>query len=63
MTTALVTGGARGIGLEVAHQLAKDGWRVLLGVRDLAKGQAAAKAMVGDVAAVEVDVSSPSSVE
>ncbi len=39
---ALVTGANRGIGVEVCRQLAARGWRVLLGARDLAKGQAAA---------------------
>ncbi|MFN8530579.1 MAG: SDR family oxidoreductase [Anaerolineae bacterium] len=39
---ALVTGGNRGIGLEVCRQLAQQGTTVLLGSRDLAKGQAAA---------------------
>ena len=39
---ALVTGGNRGIGLEICRQLAKLGIRVLLGSRDSAKGAAAA---------------------
>jgi NAD(P)-dependent dehydrogenase (short-subunit alcohol dehydrogenase family) len=36
--TALVTGGNRGIGLEVCRQLARRGLRVLLGARDPALG-------------------------
>lgn len=40
---ALVTGANRGIGLEVAHQLGHKGFTVLLGSRDLAKGEEAAK--------------------
>lgn len=39
---ALVTGANRGIGLEVCRQLAQRGYTVLLGSRDLVKGQAAA---------------------
>ena len=35
---ALVSGGNRGIGREVAHQLAGQGYRVVIGSRDLAKG-------------------------
>ncbi|TMM05441.1 MAG: SDR family NAD(P)-dependent oxidoreductase [Actinobacteria bacterium] len=40
---ALVTGGNRGIGLEVGRQLAELGYTVVLGARDLAKGEAAAR--------------------
>jgi NAD(P)-dependent dehydrogenase (short-subunit alcohol dehydrogenase family) len=39
---AVVTGANRGIGREVARQLAGSGYRVVLGSRDLAKGQQAA---------------------
>lgn len=60
--TALVTGGARGIGREVARQLARDGVRVLLGVRDLRRGEEAAAGMEGEVAAVELDVASEASI-
>ena len=40
-STALVTGGNRGIGLEVVRQLVALGHNVVLGSRDLARGQAA----------------------
>lgn len=45
---AVVTGANRGIGLEVARQLAAGGDTVVLGARDLAKGAAAADKLVAD---------------
>src|SRR5438128_4897472 len=56
---ALVTGGNRGIGLEVCRQLAQRGYKVLLGTRDQAKGQAAARKISGDVEVIVVDVANP----
>jgi len=56
---ALVTGGNRGIGLETARQLADLGFTVLIGVRDLAKGEAAARRLGGKVEAIELDVAAP----
>ncbi|WP_246686822.1 SDR family NAD(P)-dependent oxidoreductase [Mesorhizobium sp. B2-4-19] len=53
---ALITGANRGIGLETGRQLAKLGFTALLGVRDLAKGEAAAKALAGHVEAIALDV-------
>jgi NAD(P)-dependent dehydrogenase (short-subunit alcohol dehydrogenase family) len=56
---ALVTGGNRGIGLEICRQLAKFGTRVLLGSRDAAKGVVATKEMLAaglGVEAIELDV-------
>ena len=47
MSLALVTGANRGIGLEVARQLGRDGMRVLLGSRDRARGEAAAAGAEG----------------
>ena len=65
-STALVTGGNRGIGQEVARCLARDGWDVLVGARDRSKGDAAAKrlreATGGRLRAVELDVASEESV-
>jgi len=56
--TALVTGGNRGIGLEVCGQLARRGYRVVLGARDLARGAEAARGLAaeGEVVARRVDV-------
>ncbi len=42
---ALVTGGNRGLGLEVCRQLARLGLRVLLAARDPSLGEAAARAL------------------
>ncbi len=42
---ALVTGGNRGVGLETARELAASGYTVVLGVRDVAKGEAARAAL------------------
>jgi NAD(P)-dependent dehydrogenase (short-subunit alcohol dehydrogenase family) len=56
---ALVTGANRGIGLETGRQLAKLGFAVLLGVRDPAKGEAAARGLDGHVEAIAFDVASP----
>jgi NAD(P)-dependent dehydrogenase (short-subunit alcohol dehydrogenase family) len=56
---ALVTGGNKGLGLETSRQLAAEGVTVLLGARDLAKGEASAaplKAEGLDVRAVKIDV-------
>lgn len=64
--TALVTGGNRGIGQEVARALAREGWNVLVGARDRGKGQAAAarlrKETGGRLKEVELDVARNDSV-
>jgi len=64
--TALITGGNRGIGQQVARVLATDGWDVLVGARDRKKGEAAVarlrKETGGRLKAVELDVTSHASV-
>ena len=45
---ALVTGANRGLGLETSRQLGKLGLKVLIGARDLAKGEKAAEALRND---------------
>ncbi|TGP57473.1 SDR family NAD(P)-dependent oxidoreductase [bacterium M00.F.Ca.ET.230.01.1.1] len=56
---ALVIGGNRGIGLETARQLTELGFTVLIGVRDLAKGETAARKLGGKVEAIALDVAAP----
>ncbi len=63
---ALVSGANRGIGLEIARQLASQGYRVLVGSRDLGAGEREAgriEQVGGSASAVELDVASPESVD
>lgn len=60
--TALVTGANKGIGFEIARQLAKAGLRVYLGARNVAAGQAAVNTLRDeglDVNLVELDLTNP----
>lgn len=59
---ALVSGGNRGIGLEVCRQLAEVGLTVILGSRDEEKGRRAAEGL-GGVVAHPLDVSDEASVQ
>ncbi|GIJ44644.1 putative short-chain dehydrogenase/reductase [Virgisporangium aliadipatigenens] len=60
--TVVITGGNSGIGRAAAAVLADRGARVVLAVRDLAKGNAAAAAMAGDVVARRLDLADLASV-
>lgn len=64
---ALVTGGSAGIGLEIARGLAVAGYRTVLAVRSLERGEAAAADIAGTTRAprpevMGVDFSSPASI-
>src|SRR5215207_3642060 len=62
-TVAVVTGGNRGIGLELCRQLAHDGYAVVLGSRDLRRGERAAVQVASSaVTAVQLDVADDASV-
>ena len=50
---ALVTGGNRGIGLEICRQLARNGLSVVLTARDASTGKASAKALQDEGLSVE----------
>jgi NAD(P)-dependent dehydrogenase (short-subunit alcohol dehydrogenase family) len=63
MTTALVTGAARGIGKAIAAGLAARGVTVHLGVRDLDAGRATVRELGGDVRVVRLDVTSQADVD
>lgn len=63
---ALVSGANKGIGLEIARQLAGAGMHVVMGARDAAKGEEAAETLAADGLAVEsrkLDVTDDASVE
>jgi NAD(P)-dependent dehydrogenase (short-subunit alcohol dehydrogenase family) len=62
--TALVTGANKGIGFEVARELARFGMHVFLGARNEKAGRAAAEKLkgAGEVTFMEIDVSDDGSV-
>jgi NAD(P)-dependent dehydrogenase (short-subunit alcohol dehydrogenase family) len=64
-SVALVTGGNKGLGLEIARQLGKQGVRVVIGAREAAKGDVAGAKLKSeglDVRAVKLDVANTSDV-
>jgi NAD(P)-dependent dehydrogenase (short-subunit alcohol dehydrogenase family) len=58
---ALVTGGGRGIGANIARSLAADGWSVVVAARTIDQVEAVAKEIGGR--ALELDVTSQESIE
>jgi NAD(P)-dependent dehydrogenase (short-subunit alcohol dehydrogenase family) len=60
---ALVSGGNRGIGLEVCRQLSERGITVVLGSRDAEQGREAAAELPEGVVVHQLDVADPESVE
>jgi NAD(P)-dependent dehydrogenase (short-subunit alcohol dehydrogenase family) len=53
---ALVTGANQGIGLQIAKDLVAHGFTVLVGSRNLERGEAAVKTIDGDARALQLDV-------
>lgn len=63
---ALVTGANRGIGLEVVRQLARRGMHVILGARQLEKGERAARVLTQEGLSVlprQLDVTDQQSID
>jgi NAD(P)-dependent dehydrogenase (short-subunit alcohol dehydrogenase family) len=59
---ALVTGANQGIGLQIAKELAARNFTVLLGSRNFARGEDAAKTIDGDARALQLDVTDRASI-
>lgn len=59
---ALVTGANKGIGLQIAKDLAAHGFTVLVGSRNLENGETAAKSIGADAHALQLDVTNEASI-
>jgi NAD(P)-dependent dehydrogenase (short-subunit alcohol dehydrogenase family) len=59
---ALVTGANKGIGLQIAKDLARHGLTVLVGSRNIERGEAAAKSVGEDAHAIQLDVTDQASI-
>jgi len=59
---ALVTGSNKGIGLQIAKDLAARGFTVLVGSRDLERGEVAAKTVGGGARAIQLEVTNQASI-
>ncbi|WP_322084239.1 SDR family oxidoreductase [Burkholderia sp. BCC1972] len=59
---ALITGANKGIGLQIAKDLAKNGFTVLLGSRQLEAGEAVVTSVGTNADAVQLDVTDPESI-
>lgn len=61
-SVALVTGANQGIGLQIAKDLVAHGFTVLVGSRNLERGEAAAKEVGPDAHALQLDVTDQASI-
>ena len=59
---ALITGANKGIGLQIARDVAVHGFTVLVGSRDFEHGKTAAKSVGADAHALQLDVTNESSI-
>ena len=59
---ALITGANQGIGLQIAKELAARSFTVLVGSRNLARGEEAARTIHGDARALQLDVTDRASI-
>jgi NAD(P)-dependent dehydrogenase (short-subunit alcohol dehydrogenase family) len=59
---ALITGANQGIGLQIARDLAAAGLTVLVGSRDLERGEEAARTIKGEAYAIQLDVTDQASI-
>src|SRR5499426_4664752 len=59
---ALVTGANKGIGLQIAKDLAARGFTVLVGSRNLERGETAAKSVGANARALQLDVTNQASI-
>ena len=59
---ALITGANQGIGLQIAKELAAHGFTVLVGSRNFARGEAAAREVGPDAHAIQLDVTDQASI-
>jgi len=59
---ALVTGANKGIGLQIAKDLAARGFTVVVGSRDLEQGEAAAESVAADASALQLEVTNQASI-
>jgi NAD(P)-dependent dehydrogenase (short-subunit alcohol dehydrogenase family) len=61
MSVAIITGASRGLGLALARELARDGWRIVVDARGAEELERAAAELrrLGDVVAIAGDVSDP----
>jgi NAD(P)-dependent dehydrogenase (short-subunit alcohol dehydrogenase family) len=60
---ALISGGNRGLGREVARRLAEEGYQVVIGSRDLTKGEETAQELGERVTACRLDVTEAETIE